>query len=206
MAMTRSKLLRRTVAVIVGGAIGWQLAGLWTGGARADDTAPPPHAGHAAGDDHAPSSVIEPGAATGNRPTAHPAGSAADTTAADATGHATGRHTGHEKGHATDGSDSGHGPPGHGSAAGPDGHAAHPQDPGQIAAAALVPRDADGTARTPWWYAWLAGGIAALFLLAVILGVPTLKLLGPPAPEPDDHAHADDHDHGSDHRASHSSH
>jgi hypothetical protein len=92
------------------------------------------------------------------------------------------------------------------------GHAEHKDDAhagdahadlGQTTAAQLVPAGSQIT-----WVKPLALGIAGLFVAAVAIGIPALRLRGPLPPDPadthDDHAHGhDDHGHDKGHGHDH---
>ncbi len=61
-------------------------------------------------------------------------------------------------------------------------------DAAYAAAQQLVPRPEDVS-----WYGCVVRVIAGLFVAAVVLGIPALKLRGPELPDPAAAAHGDDH-------------
>jgi hypothetical protein len=73
------------------------------------------------------------------------------------------------------------------------------KDPGQEAAAKLVPHNAAGEPASPEWFGTVVKLIAGLFVAAIIIGIPALKAKGgDPAglASADDQAHAHHDDHG----------
>lgn len=67
----------------------------------------------------------------------------------------------------------------------------------------LVPHDAEGHAATPDWFGTVIKLIAALFVAAIVIGIPALRAKGgDPAglasAHDQSHAHHDDHAHGDD--------
>lgn len=66
-------------------------------------------------------------------------------------------------------------------AAGSHGEAHHDADAAIASATHLVPTGVEGHAAAPTWYRGVVGGAAALFVAAVVLGVPAAKLKTPPA-------------------------
>ena len=78
-------------------------------------------------------------------------------------------------------------------------HEAHHDDASAVAAKKLVPQSGDID-----WYRYVVLAAAGLFIAAIVIGIPAMKLKAPEPAEPDDHDHGhDDHAHDQAHGHAH---